>query len=273
MSRRWFAAELESVAVLWRLERRDGIALGLAGHDRDLWCAGFRYRAAPGMVLSAIEADGAIDAGEMDVAGALSHDLISEADLDAGRWDAARLLTGLVDWTAPDAGIDWLFVGSLGMVERTEGRFTATLAGGKAVLAAPFVPFAAPSCRAEFCGPGCTLSRARFEARLTVSAVTPGGIGFAELDGAAAPLFSDGALRWLSGANAGLEAEILDGQDGVLRLSGRLAAPIAPGDRAIAIQGCDRTIATCADRFGNAANFQGEPYLPGNDLLTRYPAG
>jgi hypothetical protein len=38
-------------------------------------------------------------------------------------------------------------------------------------------------------------------------------------------------------------------------------------------EGCDHTIATCAARFGNAINFQGEPFLPGNDSLTRYPAG
>ena len=37
------------------------------------------------------------------------------------------------------------------------------------------------------------------------------------------------------------------------------------------IEGCDKSLATCAARFGNAANFRGEPYLPGMDLLTRYP--
>jgi hypothetical protein len=30
-------------------------------------------------------------------------------------------------------------------------------------------------------------------------------------------------------------------------------------------------LATCGGRFGNALNFRGEPYLPGIDLLTRYP--
>ena len=39
------------------------------------------------------------------------------------------------------------------------------------------------------------------------------------------------------------------------------------------IEGCDKSIATCAARFGNALNFRGEPYLPGVDLLTRYPGG
>ena len=36
-------------------------------------------------------------------------------------------------------------------------------------------------------------------------------------------------------------------------------------------QGCDKRLATCSGRFGNAVNFRGEPWLPGIDLLTRYP--
>ena len=35
-------------------------------------------------------------------------------------------------------------------------------------------------------------------------------------------------------------------------------------------EGCDRTLETCQARFGNAVNFQGEPFLPGNDQLARY---
>jgi AcrR family transcriptional regulator len=45
-----------------------------------------------------------------------------------------------------------------------------------------------------------------------------------------------------------------------------LAVPVAVE----LIEGCDRQLATCRDRFANVANFQGEPHLPGNDLLTRY---
>jgi hypothetical protein len=35
-------------------------------------------------------------------------------------------------------------------------------------------------------------------------------------------------------------------------------------------EGCDHTLATCASRFGNAVNFRGEPFLPGNDMVIRY---
>jgi len=43
------------------------------------------------------------------------------------------------------------------------------------------------------------------------------------------------------------------------------------GDRIALRHGCDKSFATCVSRFGNAENFRGEPHLPGNDLLTRYP--
>jgi uncharacterized phage protein (TIGR02218 family) len=37
------------------------------------------------------------------------------------------------------------------------------------------------------------------------------------------------------------------------------------------VEGCDKRLETCRDRFANTLNFRGEPHLPGNDLLTRYP--
>ena len=55
----------------------------------------------------------------------------------------------------------------------------------------------------------------------------------------------------------------------------KLDAPVDPatqsGARITIREGCDHTLGTCSGRFGNAVNFRGEPFLPGNDLLTRYP--
>ncbi len=49
------------------------------------------------------------------------------------------------------------------------------------------------------------------------------------------------------------------------------AFAIEPGTPVELTEGCDRRFETCVARFANAANFRGEPHLPGNDLLTRYP--
>ncbi len=46
----------------------------------------------------------------------------------------------------------------------------------------------------------------------------------------------------------------------------------APGDAFDAVAGCDKSFATCRDRFGNAVNFRGFPFTPGESWLTARPA-
>ena len=85
---------LTTLAFCWRVERRDGVCLGLTSHDRDLVIAGLVYRSAPGMLPSAVSVSDDFDASTLDVAGALTSDSIGEADLAAGRWDRAAVEAG-----------------------------------------------------------------------------------------------------------------------------------------------------------------------------------
>lgn len=272
MRTRWFDRPLESIAMLWRVERRDGVVLGFAAHDRDIIAAHIRYHAAPGMLPSAIEMDDGLDPLDMDIGGALSHDLIRSDDLAAGRWDLAAVSIGLIDWTEPDDGVGWFWSGRLGAVSMEGTRFSAEMRGLKAQLDQPFVPVASPSCRADFCGTGCGLSRAAHERVTMVEAADDSTVLFAGVDEDTAVGLVHGGLRWLDGRNAGLAADII-GQTGAgLQIDGALLDGPQSGDRAVLIEGCDKSLATCAGRFGNALNFRGEPHLPGNDLLTRFAA-
>ena len=68
----WLDHDLTTLALCWRVERRDGVAIGLTSHDRDLVVDGVTYRAAPGMTPSAVQRGDGFDAATMDVAGALT---------------------------------------------------------------------------------------------------------------------------------------------------------------------------------------------------------
>lgn len=272
MRTRWFDRPLETIAMLWRVARRDGVLLGFAAHDRDIVAGHVRYHAAPGMLPSAIEMDDGFDPLDMDIGGALSHDLIRSDDLAAGRWDHSAVRIGLIDWERPDEGAFWFWHGHLGAVSIEGNRFSAELRGLKAQLDQPFVPVASPSCRSVFCGVGCGLSRAAHE-RVAVVEAAPGEAPiFEDMDDFTAAGFVQGSLRWISGTNAGLGANIIGRAGAALQIDGLLLGAPSPGDRAVLIEGCDKTLATCAGRFGNAINFRGEPHLPGNDLLTRFAA-
>jgi uncharacterized phage protein (TIGR02218 family) len=268
MSRVWFAAELETVATFWRVLRRDGVTLGFATHDRDLWFDGVLHRAAPGLTPSAIRRSADLQADSAEVEGALSHGAIDGLDLRLGRYDGARILIGLVDWETLERSV--IYCGAIQGLAEEAGRFTAELASRKAELQLDPVPRTSPTCRAEFCGPGCTLSAAGFDhlAVLTEHDLPNDAATFDPP--VPAEIFLGGSLRWLDGPFAGLGAGVAGIAGAALVLDRPLDLVLTPGTRAILREGCDRTLATCAARFGNALNFQGEPFLPGNDQVSRY---
>jgi uncharacterized phage protein (TIGR02218 family) len=175
---------------------------------------------------------------------------------------------GVVDWETLERSI--LYRGTIGEIAEEGAGFTAELVSRKAELQRDFVPRTSPTCRAEFCGPGCTLSAARFDhaARIVSHAFAQNAV---TLDLALPPEdLVGGSLRWLDGPFAGMHMGIAGVQAEGLVLDRPLDRIMPPGLRVRVREGCDHTLATCAARFGNAANFQGEPFVPGNDQITRY---
>lgn len=270
MSRVWFAAPLETVATFWRVLRRDGVTLGFTSHDRDLWFGGVLHRAAPGMIPSAIRRSGDFEADSAEVEGALSHEAIGADDLNAGRFDGAQVRVGLIDWETHEHEV--LYHGTIGAVTQEGAGFTAELVSRKAELLTDPVPRTSPACRAEFCGPGCNLSPAGFTHEAALTALEPSDDAVTLACTATPAELVGGFVRWLDGPHAGIPMDIVAAASLGLVLSAPLDPALAVGTRAIVREGCDHTLNTCATRFGNAVNFQGEPFLPGNDLITRYPA-
>ena len=262
------AQELAALAFCWRLERRDGVTIGLTSHDRELHVGGLLYRAAPGMLPSAVRRGSALEPESMDVRGALSSDAIAADDLDAGRWDGAALTLSLTEWTDP--GGLWLELarGEIGAVEREGEGFTAELVGPAAVLDRPVAPETSPDCRAMLGDTACRVDLGAYRQVAAVDAVDGQVVTIAS-GGFAADAFAFGSLRWLGGGNCGIVQAVIASDAATVTLSDPPAFAVAAGTLVLLVQGCDKRMETCSGRFGNAANFRGEPYLPGNDLLTR----
>jgi uncharacterized phage protein (TIGR02218 family) len=265
-----FGKELTRIAFCWRLERRDGIALGFTSHDRDLFVGGLRYRAAPGMLPSSISQSDGFDVDSLDIEGALTSDSIAAADLAAGRWDGAKLAIFIADWEEPEALPVPIARGELGDISRKGGAFEAEMRGPTALLDRPVVEQTSPECRARLGDKRCRVDMAR-RARLTRIAALHGeqSIEVESADGGNA--YAYGLLRWVTGSRSGLECAVLRSEGPVLTLRDVPDSLGSVGDLVEIAEGCDKSLATCSGRFANALNFRGEPHLPGLDLLTRYP--
>lgn len=270
MMRIFFDRELDTAATFWRVYRRDGVTLGFTSHDRDLFFDRIGHKAAPGMVPAAIRLNADLSKDNAEVEGVLSHDSIRVEDLAAGLFDGAAIEIGIVDWRNLDS--HQLYSGQLGLVESNDRSFSAQLHSAKQILERDIVPRTSPTCRATFCGPGCGLSAARFTSthRLGEIDVDHNRVHFPGLDNSNCV---DGRVRFLDGPQTGLSFGVVAADTEWLTLDRPLAPGTPPGIRAKIREGCDHTLGTCGSRFGNAINFRGEPFLPGNDLLARYGLG
>jgi uncharacterized phage protein (TIGR02218 family) len=264
--------ELTTAALCWRLERGDGVALGFTSHDRDLERGGLLYRAAPGMLPSAVALSDGFEADSLDVKGALTADAINAADLAAGRWDGAALAIFIADWEDPAAEPVALAHGTIGDVTAKQRGFEAELRGPAAALERQVAEQTSPECRAELGDKRCRVDMAG-RTRLARVAAVPGETEVEIAGPLEAGVWAYGRARWISGANSGLEVGLAGSSGNRLLLRDALPCAVAAGDLIEIAEGCDKSLATCAGRFGNAVNFRGEPHLPGMDLLTRYPGG
>ncbi|BDI59640.1 DUF2163 domain-containing protein [Qipengyuania nanhaisediminis] len=266
----FFDRELDTASTYWRVYRRDGVTLGFCSHDRPLVFGGLTHRAAPGILPAAVRVTTDLSDDSAGVEGALTHDSISEKDLAAGLFDDAAIEIGVVDWETREHYA--LYSGTIGRIEDDTRGFTAELRSAKAALDQDLVPRTSPTCRALFCGPGCGLSGHRFTSLVSVTEVNA-DLNQVQIDAIGAERLVDGQVRFLAGPQTGLAFGILSVSGSWLTLDRPIHPHLAPGVRAELREGCDHTLATCASRFDNAANFRGEPFLPGNDLLARYGQG
>lgn len=264
-----------TLAQVWKLTRRDGVIAGFTDHDCDLVIGGVTYRAGTGLAASEATSrfDLSVDGG--DIAGALDDDILTDADLAAGRYDAAQVETWLVDWS--DTSLRVLTArGTLGEVKREGSAFIAELRGLAALLSQESGRLYTARCSADLGDGKCRINLAGWQGTGAVEALE--GVSMFSASGLGAfadDLFTAGRLTWTSGGNAGLAMEVKQHRvtPGHVRLSlwQAMAEPIAIGDAFTVTAGCDKTLATCRDRFGNVDNFRGFPDIPGNDFVMSYP--
>lgn len=263
-----FDGPLTTAALCWQIERPDGAGLALTSHDEAIENGGVRHLPNPGITPSAFSRRLGLEPAAGDISAALDCVAFTEQDLALGRWNHATARLAAVDWSEPEQPPLTLLAGELGEVSVRGDAFSAELCGAAARLDAPVCPSTAPQCRAQLGDRNCRVDLA---GRRLVATVVDCDQGEMTLDRPIGEQFVLGRIRYLRGANCGIESVILAVAGDRARLRDLPRMPVEEGCRVEIWEGCDKRLATCVERFGNAVNFRGEPHLPGNDLLTRYP--
>lgn len=285
-------ARSTSLARCWKITRLDGTTYGFTEFNNPLSInadgnGAITYQ--PDLTFNT-EAFSYSDEMEVDgtsMVGVIDSSLFSEADLIAGKFDGATVLSFLVDWNNVAGGVVKLLKGKLGEFERKDFGFRAECRGLSQYLQNNIVSLYTPRCRSKFGDTGvgtsggcnfdlysktqtCTVqsvaSRKQFNVTGLVGPILA-GTGGVKIGG----YFNLGKVTFLTGANAGIIKEIntfVDlGDPFTITLFLALPFDLQIGDALSIVPGCDKTLEVCRDNWNNLVNFRGEPWLPGEDIL------
>jgi uncharacterized phage protein (TIGR02218 family) len=261
----------------WIVTRRDGVVQGFTDHDQDVVLDGVTCRAGTGLSGSEATEQLGLAVQGSDISGALADDELTEADLAAGRYDAAAIAVFIVDWSDPTLNV-LLMKGALGEVRREGAAFTAELRSLTHRLAEDSGRLYTATCNADLGDARCTvdLTDSAFRGSGTVATLDGAAIFHATgLDDFDDGWFTAGKITFTSGANDGLAVEVkthrVDAGGVLIELWQQMPEPIAAADTFVVTAGCDKRFATCRDRFDNTVNFRGFPHIPGNDFVISIP--
>lgn len=265
------------VCRAWAITRRDGVTFGFTDHDRPFDFDGVTFRADTGMSAMALSQSTGLSVDNTEALGALSDAAVTEADIEAGRFDGAEVRAWMVNWSDV-AQRQLLFRGTIGELKRAGGAFQAELRGLTQALNRPLGRVFQKPCTAVLGDATCGFDTASagYFTDIAVEVVEDRArFEFDDLSGFDEGWFARGRLEGISGESAGLVGMVkrdrFEGGKRVIELWHPMRAGVAPGDMVRLVAGCDKRMETCRLKFNNLVNFQGFPDVPGENWLVIQP--
>ena len=91
---------------------------------------------------------------------------------------------------------------------------------------------------------------------------------FISLDIGSGSIYTLGIVKFTTGANAGISRTVLYQSATILYFSRPFPFRVMAGDIMTIYAGCDKTFATCRDKFANTGRFRGAPFVPVPETIT-----
>lgn len=265
-----FSRQGATLCTCWRITRRDGVEIGLTDLDRDVRFAGTTFLSG-GAEATVLESTADLAPDDADILGAFDNARLDVDALRRGAYAEAQVEIWRVDFEAPDARL-LLRAGSLGEVTERDGGFVAEFRSLKQTLAGTFGRQYGRTCDAVLGDGRCTvdLSQPAHTRRALIVQSSTDTL-WTDLADPIGMSFTPGRVGVLSGELNGHSASVRAARQSdsglILDLWQALPMALTPGTVVNVINACDKHLETCQERFANAVNFRGFPFIPGNDVL------
>lgn len=260
-----------TIARAWDVTCQNGKVLAFTDHDRDLSFDGKTYLASSALSASDVEARLGLETDNGAVAGALQNAAISEDDILNGVFDDADIKSWIVNWSDVSQR-EITFAGFIGTIEISDGQFTAELRSNSERLNQPLGRRYLRNCAVELGSAPCgvDLNDPSFFATAEILDVSFPDVSLS-LDGEfAADWFLEGVAE-IDGRPWRIVRDTIDAGSRRISIPDFRGSGLSVGDQITLRAGCDKRAETCRAKFDNMLNFQGFPFIPGEDSALATP--
>lgn len=254
-----------------RITRTDGQVFAWTDRQVDTTVDDSLFRSAPGADLSALATSAGFATDNAEVRTVLDDLAITEADILAGRWEAARW--ELLLFVGKNLGLGFYREreGRLGTVSLPTGGYVLELRGDTSDLQVTVGAYTSPTCRWEYGGARCGIALGPLTVTGNFTASSNGWHATDSGRAEAEDFFTGAVLTITSGDNEGLRRKVVAFDAGEFTFGEAFPFPIGTAAYSV-YSGCmQRFEEDCVGKHANGRRFGGEPHLPGQDKLQRRP--
>ncbi len=165
--------ELTTLAWLVKITRLDGTIKAFTTFDQNIIIGGVTYLADGAFTPSALASTSNLSTDNLEITGILDSTDITDADIEAGLYDQARIDMYVCNWADLTQGTLQLRRGWIGEVVRSGGHYAAELRGFHDLLQRPIGAYYTPECRYDLGDVNCTINLTPITVTGTVTSVKP----------------------------------------------------------------------------------------------------
>ena len=265
-----------TLVLCWKLTRRDEMSFYFTEATQDILIEDVIYTSSTGLRSSAIEENCNISIDNFDVEGILDSIYITQKDILNGLYDKASIEVFLVDvdyslnFNQSQKDIIFLKRGYIGAIKLIgENKFIAEVNGFLQIAEQHITQRYSLNCRASFCDKKCGLNISDFifSGYITKSIDKK---TFQDSDNEQENGYFDYGILFLFDENQNIiQQDIKFYINKTFELAMPSKIDLELGMYYAAVAGCDKSAKMCIERFKNAVNFRGEPYIPGMEKVYR----
>jgi uncharacterized phage protein (TIGR02218 family) len=257
-----------TIARILKITCKNGSVIAVSDTDLPITVEGVTYQPSAGFQSLKVNVTADAQVSNQSLGSALVS--VPEADILGGVYDGAVVEAAWASWQNPSYGKLVFFQGTIGDITWTEAGFLADIVSYMRAMELNMGHVVSATCRHQLFSTvsagkigACTLSATSYTFTGSVNVISIPKwkftvTGLSQADG----YFDNGTITFTSGNNAGLSAVVKEHTAASgFKLFLPTAFTFASGDTFSVQAGCDKTLATCRDKFNNVVNFGGFPHI------------